>query len=171
MSGLSPALTSSRKHDWTTPRPFFAELHAEFRFTLDACAHDRNACLPRYFSPEDDALKQSWAGERVWMNPPFGSEIHRFVHKAHDEAYSDAELVVCLLPARTDTRWWHAYVMRSAEVRFIRGRLMFGGDHAAQSHNAPFPCAVVVMQRPRTTPVFTSMSRFRGATPLLGGTT
>lgn len=140
---VAPALTSSAKHDWATPRPLFAALHREFQFTIDACAHAGNACLPRYWSEQDNALNQSWAGERAFMNPPFGYEIPRFVHKAWLEARSGADIVVCLLPSRTDTRWWHDYVMTATEVRFIKGRLQFGGG-TKTGHNAPFPCAIVV---------------------------
>lgn len=162
---MNPALHSSKKHDWATPRTFFLELHREFEFTLDACAHAENTCLPRYFSIEDNSLNQSWAGERVYMNPPFGQEIPRFVQKAYQEGYGEAEVVVCLLPARVDTRWWHTYVMKSAEVRFIRGRLTFGDAENV----APFPCAVVVFDKRSKDPVFKSMARFRSAAPLLQG--
>jgi len=160
---MNRVVLSSERHDWATPRPFFAELHREFRFTLDACAHAGNACLPRYFSPEDDALTQSWAGERVYMNPPFGQELPRFVLKAWREAQDAAEIVVCLLPARTDTRWWHGQVMKAAEVRFIKGRLTFGEAETP----APFPCAVVVFEKGKTTPVYSTMGRFLTEAPLL----
>jgi phage N-6-adenine-methyltransferase len=156
-------MQSSEKHDWAPPREFFAELHREFRFTIDACAHDQNTLLPRYWSEQDNALTQSWSGERVFMNPPFGQEIPRFVHKAFIEAQSGAELVVCLLPARVDTKWWHAYVMQSTEVRFIKGRLTFGDAPSP----APFPCAVVVFDPSRTGATeFSTMGRFLEPAPL-----
>jgi site-specific DNA-methyltransferase (adenine-specific) len=136
---VNRVVLSSERHDWATPRSFFAALHREFDFTLDVCATAENACLPRYFSPDDDALSQSWQSERCWMNPPFGYGIGKWVRKAYEEAKGTA-LVVALLPARTDTSWWHQYVVESCEIRFIRGRMRFSG-HAI---NAPFPCAVVL---------------------------
>jgi len=138
---VNRVVLSSDRHDWATPRRFFAALHREFHFTLDVCATAENACLPRYFTPDDDALTKSWQGERCWMNPPFGSRIGRWVRKAYTEAMNGAQ-VVCLLPARTDTSWWHECVVNAKEVRFIRGRMRFSG-HAV---NAPFPCAVVVFE-------------------------
>ena len=164
MRGLD-VLTSSAKQDWSTPRPLFDALHREFQFTIDVCAHADNACLPRYWTEQDNCLIQSWAGERCYMNPPFGQEIPRFVHKAFDEAYSDAEIVVALLPARVDTAWWHKYVMRAAEVRFIKGRVTYGKGEAG--HNAPFPSAVVVFDRGQTGTRFRSQDRVQKDAPLL----
>ncbi|WP_243137294.1 phage N-6-adenine-methyltransferase [Desulfofundulus thermobenzoicus] len=132
---------SSQTGEWETPASFFAVLNSEFRFTLDVCARPENAKCPRFFSPEQDGLRQSWAGEICWMNPPYGREIGKWVRKAFEEARRGA-VVVCLLPSRTDTRWWHNYVMRAAEIRFVIGRLRFGGAPGS----APFPSAVVVFR-------------------------
>lgn len=119
-----------------TPRAFFDELDAEFHFTVDVAARPENALCSRYFTPEDDGLKQDWTGERCWMNPPY-SFIEPWARKAADERAT----TVALLPARTDLRWFHEYVMAvGAEVRFVRGRLRFGQS----TGNAPFPSMVVI---------------------------
>ena len=131
---------SSARADWGTPPEFFARLHEEFSFTLDVCAHEDNAKLDRYLSPAVDALAQPWAPERCFMNPPYGRAITgKWIAKARLESERGA-LVVCLIPARTDTSYWHEHVMRAAEVRLVRGRLRFEGADDA----APFPSAVVI---------------------------
>lgn len=141
VSVLNRGLFSSASSEWETPQKFFETLDVEFGFTLDVCARPENAKCPRYFSPEEDGLRQEWAPEVCWMNPPYGREIGKWIQKAYEEAQKGAT-VVCLLPSRTDTAWWHEYVMRAAEVRFIRGRLRFGGAE----NGAPFPSCVVVFR-------------------------
>lgn len=108
--------------EWETPQDFFDELNAEFGFTLDVCALDYNAKCKEYFSPSVDGLKQSWAGI-CWMNPPYDRTISKWLCKAYAESQKGAT-VVCLVPSRTDTSWWHDYCMKG-EVRFVRGRLYF----------------------------------------------
>lgn len=132
--------------EWGTPREFFDALHAEFDFTVDVAATAENAKCERYFTPEQDGLAQDWAGERCWMNPPYGRAIKLWMRKAYEESLRGT-LVVCLVPARTDTAWWWDYAM-NGEIRFIRGRLRFEGGSKANplSHNAPFPVAVVVFR-------------------------
>lgn len=129
---------SSATDEWETPQAFFDQLHAEFSFTLDACATPDNAKCGRFFTREQDALAQEWAGT-VWMNPPYGRGIGQWVRKAYEAAQGGAT-VVCLLPARTDTRWWHDYCTKG-EARFVRGRLKFGGKSSA-----PFPSVVVIFR-------------------------
>lgn len=131
---------SSKRMDWETPPEFFAEYDAEFAFTLDVCALPHNAKCARFFTPDDDGAVQDWGENVCWMNPPYGAEIGRWMRKAYSASRSGAT-VVCLVPARTDTRWWHDYAMRG-EVRFIRGRLTFVGATAS----APFPVAIVVFR-------------------------
>ena len=133
---------SSRTDLWATPQSFFVQLDAEFGFDLDVCALAENAKCARYYSPIENGLHQVWRGV-CWMNPPYGREIGRWVEKAFESA-QDGALVVCLVPARTDTNWWHTWVMRASEVRFIRGRLKFGNS----KNSAPFPSAVVVFRPP-----------------------
>lgn len=131
---------SSKTGVWETPRQLFEKLDTEFNFTLDVCALPENAKCRRYFTPEADGLKQVWSGV-CWMNPPYGREIGKWVEKAFESAKAGAT-VVCLLPARTDTAWWHTYVMEAFEIRFLRGRLRFVGAESS----APFPSAVVVFR-------------------------
>jgi phage N-6-adenine-methyltransferase len=128
---------SSRTSDWSTPDHLFAELNEVFHFDLDACATASNAKCGRYFTKEQDALKQSWRGT-VWMNPPYGREIALFMRKAYEESLAGAT-VVCLVPSRTDTQWWHRYARRG-QIIYLRGRLRFGGAETS----APFPSAVVI---------------------------
>lgn len=134
---------SSKTSDWETPQDFFDRLNSEFHFELDVCATPENAKCKRYFTPEVDGLKQKWTGV-CWMNPPYGREIGRWVKKAYESA-QEGTTVVCLLPARTDTSWWHDYCMKADEIRFIRGRLKFSGA----KHPAPFPSAVVIFRPKR----------------------
>jgi phage N-6-adenine-methyltransferase len=135
------AVYSSGEDDWSTPPDLFAELDAEFGFDLDVCASVDNAQTARHFSRDDDGLAQDWAGT-CWMNPPYGDGIGDWMAKAHAHA-DNGDVVVCLVPARTDTAWWWDHA-RHGEVRFLRGRLRFGDGQAT----APFPSAVVVLGRP-----------------------
>jgi site-specific DNA-methyltransferase (adenine-specific) len=146
-------LSSSERQDWPTGRDFFASLHAEFEFTVDAAASPENACLPRYWTEGDEGLMQSWEGERVYMNPPYGRQLPRWVEKAWTEA-PVAEVIVALIPARTDTAYWHEYIFGQAEVRFLRGRLTFDGA----TNVAPFPSAVIVWRPRDLTPAPVSWS-------------
>jgi phage N-6-adenine-methyltransferase len=113
----------------------------------DVAALPHNTKCPRFFTPGQDGLKQRWAGV-CWMNPPYGSALRKWVHKARDSA-EDGATVVCLLPARTDSAWWHDYVLPHAEVRYIRGRLKFNGS----GNSAPFPSAIVIFPRFRRPPM------------------
>ena len=128
----------SKKYDWETPCDLFEQLNHEFAFTLDPCATQENKKCDRYYTLEDNGLIQSWAGEIVFMNPPYGRLIGKWIQKAFEESQQGA-VVVCLIPSRTDTIWWHNYCMHG-EVRFIKGRLNFSGH----KHNAPFPSAIVI---------------------------
>jgi phage N-6-adenine-methyltransferase len=104
---------------------------------LDVCASATNAKCPRYYTRDDDGLAQPWDG-KCWMNPPYGRAIGQWMKKAYEESQRGA-LVVCLVPARTDTAWWHDYATKG-QVTFIRGRIKFGGH----VNSAPFPSATVV---------------------------
>jgi phage N-6-adenine-methyltransferase len=130
---------SSKTDLWETPQDFFDRYDAIYGFTLDVCALPDNAKCNTYFTPEQDGLSQEWVGV-CWMNPPYGRTIAKWVQKAFESAKHGAT-VVCLLPARTDTRWWHDYCQRG-DVTFVRGRLKFGGH----KNSAPFPSAVVVFK-------------------------
>lgn len=129
---------SSATDNWATPQDFFDKLNRIFDFTLDPCASDSNHKAEKYFTIEDNGLEQSWDGERTFMNPPYGREIGKWVKKASEQK---GGLAVCLVPARTDTKWWHDYVVGGgATIWYLRGRLKFGG----QANSAPFPSAVVI---------------------------
>ena len=133
---------SSKTGEWETPQDLFGFLNRLFRFTLDAAASVENAKCEKFYTKEDDALTQEWTGS-VFCNPPYGREIGGFVEKGARSAFSkDAECVVMLLPSRTDTAWWHDYVMKAQEIWLIRGRLKFGGG----KNSAPFPSCVVVFK-------------------------
>lgn len=133
---------SSKTCEWETPQAFFDALNDEFHFDLDVCAIAENAKCPQYFTKEQDGLSQQWHG-RCWMNPPYGREIGKWVRKAYESVVTgECQLVCCLLPARTDTAWWHDYCIKG-KIRFVRGRLKFGGS----KNSAPFPSAVVIFKK------------------------
>lgn len=131
---------SSRSDEWPTPQWLFDQLHQEFGFNLDPCSTDANAKCARHFTRQEDGLTQDWGNAIVFMNPPYGREIRHWMAKAFASAGSGAT-VVCLVPARTDTEWWHRYAIHG-EVRFLKGRLKFGDAR----HCAPFPSAIVVFR-------------------------
>lgn len=166
---------SSESGTWSTPRPFFAQLDREFHFTLDVCAMPETALCPHYYTPplgmdyeclwpgraECDAFAHEWRG-LCWMNPPYGREIGVWVAQAFHAAQAGHATVVCLLPSRTDTAWWHDFVMRASEVRLVRGRLKFGGA----TSGAPFPSAVVVFRPDRSTSGLFKSYDLKGDKPL-----
>ena len=131
----------SESCEWATPVDFFNSLNEEFGFELDVCATPQNAKCASYYTKDEDGLLQPWEGV-CWCNPPYGREIRHWVEKAMRTAEEGKGTVVCLVPARTDTKWWHDFVAKASEVRFVKGRLKFGG-HA---NSAPFPSAVVVFR-------------------------
>ena len=138
MKKINNALMTSNTDNWATPQDFFDQQNKLYGpFTLDVCANAENAKCAAYFDKTTDGLKQTWTG-KCWMNPPYGREIGKWMKKAYESA-NNGTVVVCLVPARTDTKWWHDYAMKG-QVTFIRGRLKFGESKT----NAPFPSAVVV---------------------------
>lgn len=120
---------------------FFDRLNDEFHFNADVCATPDNAKCGTYFTKENDGLSQSWGGYTCWCNPPYGREIGKWVQKAYLSS-RNGSTVVMLLPARTDTKWFHEYIYNQAEIRFIKGRLKFGNS----KNSAPFPSMVVVFR-------------------------
>jgi site-specific DNA-methyltransferase (adenine-specific) len=134
---------SSKKDNWETPRDLFEQLDKEFNFTLDCCADDHNHKCKRYYTEVQDGLKQDWSWEVVFCNPPYGRQIGKWVRKCFQEVYSGhCPCAVMLIPARTDTEWFHDYIYHRAEIRFIKGRLKFSGH----TINAPFPSMIVVFR-------------------------
>ena len=134
-----PVYFSRKSFEWSTPPDFFAKLDSEFHFTVDVAATSENAKCVNYFTREQDGLKQEWTGI-VWCNPPY-DDIGKWLEKAHASA-KDGVTVVCLIPARTCTNWWHNFIEPYAEVRFIRGRLKFGG----MKTSAPFPSVIAIFR-------------------------
>jgi site-specific DNA-methyltransferase (adenine-specific) len=133
--------------EWATPLSLFTALHEEFGFTLDVCALPENTKCERFYTPEQDGLQQPWEGV-CWMNPPYRQKvIGAWVKKAWESSQSGS-LVVGLLPARTDTQWWHQWAMRASEIRFVRGRLTFDAPSGFRpgGHNCPFPSAIVIFR-------------------------
>lgn len=130
-------LYTSKTDDWSTPQDFYDKCNEEFWFEVDVCADDANHKCDRYYTKEDDWLSKDWDNQIVWCNPPYGKEISKRVKK-----WSEARgwVVVMLLPARTDTRWFHDYVYHKSEIRFIKSRLYFW----KWEDRAPFPSMLVI---------------------------
>ena len=119
---------SSKKHDWETPQDLFDELDEEFDFDLDPCTNGENQKCDKYFTKEQDGLKQDWQGHNIFVNPPYGRQIKHWVKKCYEEGQKENTTVVMLIPARTDTRYFHDYIYHKAEIRFIKGRLKFSNS-------------------------------------------
>lgn len=135
---MTTGMTSSNTVEWATPQNLFDRLDATFHFTLDPCATPENAKCAKFYTKEQDGLKQDWGREVIWCNPPYGREIGRWIQKCAEHK----GVAVMLIPARTDTRWWHSYIDKNpdAHVYFVKGRLKFGNA----KNCAPFPSALVV---------------------------
>ena len=132
---------SSQTDNWATPQWLFDKLNEEFGFTLDPCASKENAKCARYFTKEDNGLIQNWGGV-IFCNPPYGKEIGKWVAKCAEEAKKPDTICVMLIPARTDTKWFHEYIYHKAEIRFLKGRLKFGDS----TNSAPFPSMIVIFR-------------------------
>ena len=144
MPAMTSGMMSSLTDEWPTPRYVFDKLNEEFHFDLDVCADDFNHKCERYYTKEIDGLSQEWKGI-CWMNPPYGRTIGQWVKKAYESSRGGV-VVVCLLPARTDTKWWKEYVMKASELRFISGRVKFGDS----KQGAPFPSVIAIFGTPTT---------------------
>ena len=151
MSLNTNLMFSSETDMWATPQSFFDRLNSVFKFETDVCATKENAKCEKYYTKETNGLEQTWGGG-CWMNPPYGREISPWIEKAYRSAKENGATVVCLLPARVDTRWWHDYCAKG-EVFFVKGRLKFGNAKDA----APFPSAVVVF-RPQISDAFVKVA-------------
>ena len=138
--GINQGLFTSNTDMWATPLDFFIKLNEEFNFETDVCAIESNTKCKKFFTPEMNGLKQEWTGV-CWMNPPYGRGIGEWIKKAYESSLNGAT-VVCLIPSRTDTKWWHDYCMKG-EVRLVKGRLKFGDS----KNSAPFPSAVVIFSK------------------------
>ncbi len=139
---LNESLYKSDKMDWGTPQYIFDYLNKEFNFTLDVCADSNNTKCKNFFSIENNGLSQNWDDNICWMNPPYGRDIKNWVEKAYRESRKNCTCV-CLVPVRSDTKWWHDYVMKSFEIRLFNKRLSFAGAN----NKAPFPAAIIVFNK------------------------
>lgn len=147
---------SAESVEWETPQIIFDYLDNIYRFTLDPCCHKKTAKCKKFYTKQDDGLSKSWKGETVFMNPPYGREISKWIMKAWEESEMDDITIVCLVPARTDTKWWHNYCMFADKITFIKGRLKFNKwkyvytssgkryINIVDTNSAPFPSAIVV---------------------------
>ena len=142
MNQLMDLVRSNKNSDWATPCQWFEYLNLEFKFTLDPCCSHETATCDKHYTPTENGLLKSWTDERVFMNPPYGREIGEWMSKAYTEARDNGALVVCLIPARVETEWWHRYAAKATDIRFPIGRLQFNDCGI----NAPFPCAIVIFR-------------------------
>lgn len=136
---INETLYSSASEEWGTPQDFFDILNEEFNFTLDPCATKENAKCKKFFTKEDNGLVQDWGKEIVFCNPPYGRSVGDWMKKCYESSLGGA-VVVCLIHSRTDTRWFHNWVYGKAELRFVKGRLKFGGS----KNSAPFPSLLAI---------------------------
>jgi phage N-6-adenine-methyltransferase len=138
MSKINKGMLSSTTDQWATPQDFFNKINLQYGpFDVDVCANTTNAKCPVFFDKNKDGLKQKWVG-KCWMNPPYGKDISKWMEKAH-QSWQEGATVVCLVPSRTDTKWWHHFAMKG-QIVFIKGRLKFGDS----KNSAPFPSALVI---------------------------
>jgi len=138
---MNKVLFSSKKEDWETPQDLFDELNKEFHFTVDVASSDSNYKVKKHYTETENGLLQNWDNEVVWCNPPYGREVNKWVEKA----YLSKGKTVMLLPARTDTNWFHTYIYKepTVEIRFLKGRLKFGNS----KNSAPFPSMIVIFDK------------------------
>mgnify|MGYP003111181368 CR=1 FL=1 len=147
---------SSKTGEWATPQDFFDKLSWRFGpFDLDPCADPTNAKCQNFFTEVEDGLTKDWEGFTSFINPPYGRGIESWIKKGYEESRKEGTKVVMLIPSRTDTKYWHQYVMKADEVYFIKGRLKFGDS----TNSAPFPSAVVVFSGSNKQQIFGAMNR------------
>lgn len=146
---------SSKSDEWETPHDFYEKLNKKYKFTLDPCATHENHKCEKYYTAESDGLTQSWAHETVFVNPPYG-DVGAWVQKACQEYTKKGATVIMLIPSRTDTKYWHDYIMKySSTIYFVKGRLKFKNKVIADFTGktdlspAPFPSAVIEFGDPR----------------------
>ncbi len=126
---INKGLFTSTTPHWATPEGLYKELDDEFHFNDDPC--------PLH---GEGGLDRKW-GSFTFCNPPYGRFITKWLRKGYEESLK-RKTIVFLIPSRTDTQWWHEYVMKADEIRFIRGRLKFSGS----KNSAPFPSAIVIFR-------------------------
>ena len=130
---------SSKTNEWETPQELFNRYNEIYHFTLDVCATEENTKCKKFFTKKENGLLQNWSKDICWMNPPYGREISKWIEKAYTESLKGA-IVVCLIPSRTDTIYWHNWIFPHAKIEFLKGRLKFSNS----KYPAPFPSAIVI---------------------------
>ena len=147
---------SSKTGEWSTPQDFFDKLNWRFGpFDLDPCADPSNTKCQNFFTEAEDGLSKDWEGFTSFINPPYGRGIESWIKKGYEESRKEETKVVMLIPARTDTKYWHQYIMKADELYFVKGRLKFGDS----TNSAPFPSAVVVFDGTNRQQIFGTMNR------------
>jgi site-specific DNA-methyltransferase (adenine-specific) len=156
-SNVQKVMFSSKTGDWSTPQDFYEKLNWRYGpFDLDPCASTHNTKCSNFFTEAEDGLSKDWTGHTVFVNPPYGRGIDKWIAKGYNTAKDENSKVVMLIPARTDTKYWHNYVMKAAEIHFVKGRLKFGNS----DNSAPFPSAVIVFDGSYAGPqIFGAMNR------------
>jgi len=141
---VQETMFSSKSGEWSTPQDFYNKLNWRFGpFDLDPCANPHNAKCDNFYTEPENGLLKSWQGHTVFINPPYGRDIKAWIKKGYEESQDPDTKVVMLIPARTDTRYWHDYIMKAELVYFVKGRLKFGNCQ----NSAPFPSAVVIFNK------------------------
>ena len=138
---INKSLYSSKSSEWATPQALYDKLDKEFNFTLDPCSTENNHKCINYYTIKENGLSKSWRGAIVYCNPPYGRDIYKWIEKAYNENKNNNVLVVLLLPARTDTKWFHEFIYKQHKIEFIKGRLKFNDG----KQSAPFPSMIVYM--------------------------
>ena len=136
---------SSKDDSWETPPSLFNILDMEFNFTLDPCCTKQTAKCKKFFTKEEDGLIQDWSKDIVFVNPPYGREIGKWVEKSYNETKKGAK-VVMLIPSRTDTKWFHDFIYNKAEIRFLKGRIRFL-QNKKELNTAPFPTMLIIFNK------------------------
>ncbi len=154
--GTQVVMFSSKTGNWATPQDFFNKLDWRFGpFNLDPCADPANTKCANFFTEAENGLSKDWSGFTCFVNPPYGRGIEEWIRKGYQESRKENTTVVMLIPARTDTKYWHQYVMKADEVYFVKGRLKFGGS----VNSAPFPSAVIVFDGTSRQQIFGAINR------------
>lgn len=148
---VDKVLFSSDSNEWETPQWLFDLLDNEFNFKLDVCASKDNKKCNAYYSKKDNALLYPWSKD-YFCNLPYNL-IKEFIKRGYNECKQWKAIGVFLIPSRTDTKYWHEYVMKSREIRFIKGRLKFVGAKSS----APFPSCVVIFDGYDYNPIISAL--------------
>jgi len=148
MNKINNGLMTSNTNEWYTPKELYNKLNEEFNFTLDPCCTEKSRKCEKYFTKKENGLIHDWSNNNVFMNPPYGNDIKYWIEKAYLESLKDNTIVVALIPARTDTSYWHNFIFNKAsDIRFLKGRIKFEKEDGTLGNSAPFPSAVIVWNK------------------------